>query len=271
VTEQAVKYDAGPRFSAARRPHAADHVFEQLATAILRGELQVGAPLPPEYNLASRFHVSRIIVRQAVHQLAEIGLVRVRQGGSTIILDPRGAHDLRVLDLEWRLGPGSPADLLDYTERQIMQGHAILHIAERRGTKAQLSELAMIVEVYAPEGGTAEGMPAFEERFWRAATAASGNRLFQFEVNWWFRLVSAHPRSLHPILAPPHARIASFREIVRRMAHGENGAQLYLDLAMKLLDSVAAKLKAEAAAAAPQAAAPIPLGMQPRPRKTKDR
>jgi len=155
-----------------------------------------------------------------------------------------------------------------------MQGHAILHIAEKRGSTAQLNELAMIVELYAQEGGTAEGMPAFEERFWRAVAAAGGNRLYQFEVNWWFRLVAAYPRSLHPILAPPQARIASFREIVRRLGSRENGAQLYLELAGKLLESMEAKLKADAAAAAAAAAskaAPTEVSGYARSRKAATR
>src|SRR5262245_21055943 len=107
----------------ARPRHAAAHVFERWAAAILPGELSPGDTLPPERVLAERFEVSRIIVRQAVHRLADCQLVRVRQGGSTLVLDPREAADLRVAELDWRLGPGSPWDIYDFAERQIMQGY----------------------------------------------------------------------------------------------------------------------------------------------------
>src|SRR5687767_1493866 len=120
-----------PVFSPTRRGHAADDIYESLAGAILRGQLLPGATLPPERVLAEQFGVSRIIVRQAVHRLAECGLLRVRQGGATTVLDPQQAADLRVLELDYRLGPGSPRDVYDFTERQIMQGFSIMYLAER--------------------------------------------------------------------------------------------------------------------------------------------
>ncbi len=75
-------------FQTARRSHVADDVFDQVAAAILRGDLAPGSSLPPERALAEQFGTSRIIARQAIHRLAEYGLVRVRQGGATIVLDP---------------------------------------------------------------------------------------------------------------------------------------------------------------------------------------
>ena len=228
-----------PRFrSAERRPRVADDVFEQLARAILRGQLAVGARLPSERLLGARFKVSRIIVRQAVHKLAELGLVAARQGGHTVVLDPRQSTSLGVLELEYRLGPGSPRDVYDFTERQIMQGHAILYIAQRRASPAQLRRLSAIVDDYEAEGGTAEGMPDFEERFWRALAAASGNRLYQLESNWWFSLLARHPRSQHPVVAPPRVRLAAFRELVRRLEDREDAAELWLELSSALLASL---------------------------------
>jgi DNA-binding FadR family transcriptional regulator len=223
---------------AAERPHAADDVFEQLARAILRGELAVGEKLPGERSLAARFGVSRIILRQAIHKLAELGLLKVRMGGTTIVLDPSQSAHLGVLELEYRLGPGSASDVYDYMERQVMQGHAMLHIAERRGTQAQLEQLAAIVEEWAETGAPAGGMQAFESRFWPAVAAACGNRLYQFETNWWFSLIARHPRSFHPVVAPAHARIAAFRELVRRLVARENAAALYLELSSVVLDSM---------------------------------
>src|SRR5215510_2585730 len=83
-----------------RRPkHAADPVFEHLASAIIDGSLPPGSALPPERELAERFDVSRLIVRQAVHKLADIGLVRVRQGGPSQVVHPNDARDLRVIEL----------------------------------------------------------------------------------------------------------------------------------------------------------------------------
>src|SRR5438105_15437772 len=94
-----------------RPRHAADAVFDQLAVAILDGCLPPGTSLPPERGLSERFGVSRLIVRQAVHRLAEIGLVRVRQGGPTQVVHPNEARDIRVVELIYRLGRGAPRDV----------------------------------------------------------------------------------------------------------------------------------------------------------------
>ena len=85
--------------------HVADAVFEQLAASILSGELPAGASLPPEKQLASRFDVSRLIVRQAVHRLASIGLLRARQGGATLVLDWTAADHPQVGELALRHSP----------------------------------------------------------------------------------------------------------------------------------------------------------------------
>jgi GntR family transcriptional regulator, transcriptional repressor for pyruvate dehydrogenase complex len=228
-----------PVFSPSRRGHAADDIYESLAAAILRGQLAPGTSLPPERVLAEQFGVSRIIVRQAVHRLAECGLLRVRQGGATTVLDPQQAADLRVLELDYRLGPGSPRDVYDFTERQIMQGFSIMYLAERRGTPAQFAELSAIVEDYAARGFDDAGIAEFEERFWKKLSAIAGNRLYLFEANWWYRVIARQPRTQHPVLAPPEARNAFFRELVRRLAAKDGGAQFYLEMSARVLDALA--------------------------------
>jgi DNA-binding FadR family transcriptional regulator len=227
--------------SPARRGHAADDVFEKIAAAILRGQLQPGEALPPERVLAERFGVSRIIVRQAVHRLADCHLVRVRQGGSTLVLDPRDAADLRVAELDWRLGPGSASDVYDFTERQIMQGFGILRVAERRGSPSEFAGVAALIEDYCTRGATAEELPAFEERLWKQLAAIGGNRLYVFETNWWFRVIAVQPGAFHPIVAPPHTRIHFFRELARRLVSGEDAAAFYLEISDVLLQSIQPK------------------------------
>src|SRR5687767_4245837 len=110
------------------RQHASDQVFREIASAILRRELEPGAPLPPERELSERFGVSRIVVREAIHRLKEYELVRVRQGSPTIVLDPDEATEIRLLSLEIELMP----DVQSLIERQVYGGAALLELAEQR-------------------------------------------------------------------------------------------------------------------------------------------
>src|SRR4051812_11071643 len=136
-------------FQAVRRGHAADTIFEQLAAAILTGELEAGAPLPPERILGEQFGVSRMVLRQAVHRLADVGLVRVRQGGATLVLDPGEAGDIRLIGLYYALDPGGERARTirrDAIEKQSLQGLSLVDVCGRRGSlaeKQQLHDLAL--------------------------------------------------------------------------------------------------------------------------------
>src|SRR4051812_12193664 len=90
------------------RARVADLVFNHLARAILRGQLAPGEPLPAERDLAERYDVSRVLVREAVHKLKELGLLRVKQGGQTTVLDPAETNDPRIMSLELELDGATP-------------------------------------------------------------------------------------------------------------------------------------------------------------------
>jgi GntR family transcriptional repressor for pyruvate dehydrogenase complex len=68
-------------------PRAADVLADSLRQKVYRGELKVGAELPPERELAERAGVSRATVREALRLLERDGLLATkvgRNGGSEI-------------------------------------------------------------------------------------------------------------------------------------------------------------------------------------------
>lgn len=60
-----------------------DQIRNQIATSVL----QPGEKLPGEHDLARHFGVSRTVIREAMKTLAENGLVEVRAGEGTFIID----------------------------------------------------------------------------------------------------------------------------------------------------------------------------------------
>jgi DNA-binding FadR family transcriptional regulator len=224
-------------FREVHRGHAADDVFDQLAAAILRGELATGAELPPERVLAERFGVSRVIARQAVHRLAELGLVRVRQGGATLVLDPKYARDLRVIELFYRLGAYTKSDMRDINERQLLQGLSLLQLAADRATPNERAEIAAIADAYVEAGATEASLLAFEKRFWTAIAEAGKNRIYIFETSWWFRLLEENPRAHHETYGPPAARGHFLRELTRRLVAGDDAPAFYLQIVTPVIAS----------------------------------
>ena len=123
--------DAPPR--AARR--LADIVHEQLDRLIARGEFPKGCKLPPEGELATRFGVSRPVIRDALARLKEAGFVRSQRGSGTVVVrgEAPGKHaypPIRTI-----------ADLLrSYEFRITVETATAAMAAERRGP-ADLADL----------------------------------------------------------------------------------------------------------------------------------
>lgn len=230
---------AGESFHAIERGHAADSVFAQLAGAILRGERAPGSTLPPERVLAEQFGTSRVIVRQAVHRLAELGLVRVRQGGATLVCDPNDAADVRVVELYYRYGARATADdIRQLTERQVLNTIGIVAVAARRASAEDFASLSAIVEDWAASGDLEATFLEFEIRFWSTLARIGGNRIYAMESAWWFRLLRERPDLQHAKLAPPQARLQFVRELVRRLVAREDPAKFCFEITTTFLGSL---------------------------------
>jgi GntR family transcriptional regulator, transcriptional repressor for pyruvate dehydrogenase complex len=219
----------------------ADRVFEQLAGAILRGDLPPRSPLPPERLLGKRFGVSRILIRQAVHRLADLGLVHVRQGGASLVLDPEEATDLRLLALFYRLAPGESAaapSLSDMIEKQYLQGLSMVSVASRRASPEALKALARLVQTYLEGEQKAAPLADFEERFWRGLAKAGGNRIFRMEVAWWYEVLPERPLARPVKALPRRTRLAFYAELTRRLVARGHAVEYYLETVRPILETL---------------------------------
>lgn len=238
------------------RRHVADEVFDQLARAILEGDFAPGTALPSERDLEKRLGVSRIIARQALHRLAEMGLVRVRQGGATVVLDPDEVTDLRVLALWYRLTgkARSAVDVADMVEKQYLQGLSIVETATRRATADDLRRLGELLDAARGDTRVLSRFAELEERFWRALSVAGKNRIFRMEVAWWYEMLPERPVPEEVASADPAVRLEFYRELVRRIAAREHAAEYYLATTRPLLDAVMRRAIDPAPVPAPSAA-----------------
>ena len=220
-----------------KRPLAADPVFDALAGAILRGKFAPGGGLPPERELAALFNVSRLIVRQALHRLREIGLVRGGQGGQSIVLDPESSNDPRIVALTMQLAP-ERAHEQDVMERQILAGAMLLHLAELRVDDAGIATLQRIVDeasrsdLAAP---TEAEMGGVETDFWTTLAALADNRILLREARWWFDLMKDQPERRRRMYGRPELRLALYQAVMDRLRKREQVAQFYLDAVRTLL------------------------------------
>lgn len=199
-------------------PHLADIVFKEIATEIVGGSVSPGSPLPAERMLSERFGVSKLLVRQAVHRLAEAGLVEVRQGGATRVLDPRQSGNLQVIELFYTLAPdgGAARDLAhEVLEKQFTQGMSLVDVFARRASAAAGAALVALVEAASLARRDTRALAELEMEFWSAVAQGGGNRILVAEVRWWYLELAARP--VFPNPAPVSQRYAFYVELARRL------------------------------------------------------
>jgi len=167
-------------------PTATSIVAEALAQMVL-GELAPGSKLPSEGDLATRFEVSRLTVREAVKMLAGRGLLDVGRGRRAVVKEPSG---IAFSDFLSTVIANDPKGLFDLIELRISLEVQSATLAARRATRAGLAALEAAIAGMreAADAGKAgidpEGSETrFHEHdvgFHEALALSSGNRLVSY-------------------------------------------------------------------------------------------
>ena len=199
-------------------------VFEQVAgqieKRILDGELRSGDRLPTERDLAEQFHVSRTAVREAMKILAQRGLVDMRPGRGTIVID--GAHEAMQesinLAMKLKLGEvGGSANLVEV--REILETE-IAALAAARATEKEIDAMREAVKVMDESLDDADAFIAADNNFHEALAQGTQNTLILILVNSIVNLLSEQRKLIFEIEGGPqrgqihHKRI--LESIIRR-------------------------------------------------------
>jgi len=157
----------------------ADGVLAELTGAILDGRLPEGGALPSEARLAARFGVSKQVVREAIRQLAALGVVEIGQGRSTRVVAMTG----EPLGRFWRFAVGDTAvGLQEAVELRRMLEPQVARLAAQRATSAGLAELTEALQrMERAIDDPALWMEA-DLDFHATLARLTGNRLVQLQV-----------------------------------------------------------------------------------------
>lgn len=171
-------------FQAISKKSVSDVVFEQLRSRILNAELRPGEELPAERLLCELLQVSRNAVREAIKRLQEAGLVEVRHGGATTVLDYRekaGPELLPILllDAEGHLRLDVARSIVRM--RQVLSP-AIAADAARAANAEYAEKLQSICEQMAATKSTPQRQ-SLALGFWAVLVTASGNIAYQLAFN----------------------------------------------------------------------------------------
>lgn len=195
-----------------------EHVFEQIMSDVLSGEMAPGEMLPSERRLAEVLGVSRPVVREALKRLSAAGLVEVRQGDATTVRDYRRHAGLDLLP-RLLLRDGDRADQLDLAvvrsilEARLHNGPKLAELAAQRGGPQAAVLLDSAVNTLAAAGDPVERQRA-ALTFWDHVVDAADSIVFRLMFN---TLRATYEPAL-PALATVMAAEISHPELYRQVA-----------------------------------------------------
>jgi GntR family transcriptional repressor for pyruvate dehydrogenase complex len=211
---------------------ATDRVVRRLDQLVL-AELEPGAELPSEGELATELAVSRLTVREAVRSLQARGLVEIRPGRRPRVAYPNAAP---VGDFFTSVIRRDPRRLLDLIEVRLAIEVHIASLAAQHASRASIAALRLaLAAMRSPDQSIVDdpdAIHAADLQFHQALAAASGNQLLDF-------LIEAMESPLHT------SRLRSLRG---HLARGGTVADV-IEQHARILDRVVARDPAGAAAA----------------------
>ncbi|WP_433660903.1 FadR/GntR family transcriptional regulator [Nocardia sp. CA-128927] len=213
-------------------------VFEQIAADVLSGELAPGTALPSERQLAEALGVSRPAVREALQRLAAAGLVAVRQGDATTVLDYRRGAGLEVLPrLLVQAGELDPAVARSILEARLHNGPKVAELAAVRlgATDSATVGAALAGSV---EALAAEQDPVAQQRhameFWDHVVDAADSIVFRLMFNMLSAAYEPALAALAPVMSAEVGNVEAYRELAAAIVAGR--PQEAADIARALLE-----------------------------------
>lgn len=149
-----------------------DLVIQQIQEKISLGIFAPGTKIPTEPTLMAQLGVGRSTVREAIRVLVSAGLLEVRQGDGTYVLDRSSGHE----PLEYRLRRATAEEIREV--RRIIEVETA-RLAARNRTAADIESMRECLERKraAITAGDTHGYVTADIAFHSAVAAASGNGL----------------------------------------------------------------------------------------------
>ncbi len=176
-------------FSGVSHSRTADEVVQQIELLILDGVLRDGDRLPGERELSQSLEVSRPILRDALKELENRGLLISHHGGGTFVADIIGqVFSKPITDLISRHARAT-RDYLEY--RRELEG-LTAELAAQRATDTDKALLSRIIEDMRHAHGTQEPEDelAADVEFHNAVGEAAHNIILLHTMRACYRLLS---------------------------------------------------------------------------------
>jgi len=238
-------------FSAVRRDSLSESVYRQLSDKILRHELQAGQALPAERELSEALGVNRGAVREAIKRLQQAGLVAVRQGGNSVVLDYLAEGGLELLPnlLVDRQGHLNASVVRSIMAMRSALAPDIAAAAAQKGGAKLADELDALLAQMRADSTSLKALQDLALSFWKKLVEGGGNIAFRLAFNSMTKTYTQVWDVLTPVLQNEFRdvdNLAAIADAVRRgdgetaRAAGRRHVELGREALDRALDAVEA-------------------------------
>lgn len=183
--------------SVVRGPRLSDEVARRLGAAIRDGDFLPGARLPSEKELAERFDVSRVVVREAMSRLKSDELIETRQGLGAFVSAVPGRGLFRL-----ESDPAAVRDLRNIFQLRVAVEGAAAGLAAVSATRGELAAMRRALrDMMNASPGRHDDVEA-DNRFHAAIAKASRNPYFD-------RFLTFLGANLHAAIAKARSNTAA--------------------------------------------------------------
>lgn len=153
-----------------------EQVVDRLSEQIFDGSLRKGDQLPNERALAEQFGVSRTVIREAMKTLANRGLVEVRTGQGTFVVDDTAGALSNSIQALMRIG-NDGSRLRELVELRELLEPGVAELAARRADLSDIEEMQAMIEEMDSHMDDETAYIRADNRFHQRLATASRNRL----------------------------------------------------------------------------------------------
>lgn len=178
-----------------------ERIAAQIEQRILNGELRSGDRLPTERELSEQFQASRTAVREAMKSLAQKGLIDMRPGRGTIVIDGTSQAVQHSLSLVLKLGQTDrTVNLVEV--REILEPE-IAALAAARATEEDILALRAAVAMMDSNMHNAAAFIAADNDFHQTLAKATQNVIILTLVNSIVALLSEQRKHIFTVSGGP--------------------------------------------------------------------
>jgi GntR family transcriptional repressor for pyruvate dehydrogenase complex len=210
-------------FSAIPKQRLSDSVYEQLMDRIVDRRLAPGSELPAERVLAEQLGVNRGAVREALKRLQQAGLIQIRQGGNSVVLDYETEGGLELLpslltDAKGKLNPAVARSIM--AMRSSLAPDIAAAAARKGGTRLADTLDDILRRMRAASKDTLQ-LQVLALEFWSQLVNAGGNIAYRLAFNSMHKTYKAIWGLLTQVLEPEFRDFDNLQRLVNAVREGD--------------------------------------------------